>query len=116
MNASNQLTEKTLLFAKESRKLVHDLPQTCANQEDGRQLIIASGLLAAHYIEGAEAVNQEDMQQAYKTCIKDAKQSSLWLELFDCGKDTNRKDLRAKLLQDSEDIQKTLTSILQKES
>ncbi|MEM9444918.1 MAG: hypothetical protein AAGA18_06150 [Verrucomicrobiota bacterium] len=107
------LLEQTFSFAKASRSLILDLPQTPANQNDGRQLITTSGALAAHYIEASEEPHPDKSALLMKTCIKDAKQSHLWLSLLDCGKDTNRQDLRNKLLEESEDIQLALASLIQ---
>ena len=54
------LEERTFEFAKRVRALVKSLPRTIANNEDGTQLIRASGSVGANYIEGNEALNKKD--------------------------------------------------------
>lgn len=50
------LEERTFQFAKAVRLFVKTLPKTIANQNDGRQLIRASGSVGANYREANETI------------------------------------------------------------
>src|ERR1051325_77801 len=54
------LEERTFLFAQEVRSFVKSLPRTIGNTEDARQLIRASGSVAANWIEANEALSKKD--------------------------------------------------------
>jgi four helix bundle protein len=49
------LEDRTFLFAESVRALVKKLPRTIGNIEDVRQLVRASGSVAANWIEADEA-------------------------------------------------------------
>jgi four helix bundle protein len=53
------LEERTFKFAKEVRIFVKSLPFSTANQEDGKQLIRASGSVGANYIEANESLSKK---------------------------------------------------------
>jgi len=59
------------------------LPRTAANDEDGRQLVRASGSVGANYIEAKEAVSRKDFAFRIKVCRKESKESRYWLRLVD---------------------------------
>jgi four helix bundle protein len=60
------LEDRTLEFAKRVRKFVKLLPKTIANQEDGRQLIKASGSVGANHIEAKESLGKKDFRMRVK--------------------------------------------------
>jgi len=77
------LDERTFLFAQAIRGFVKTLPRTMGNAEDVRQLIRASGSVAANWIEANEALRKKDFLLRAKICRKEAKESRLFLRLIE---------------------------------
>ena len=77
------LEERTFLFAQEVRRFVKTLPRTVANAEDVRQLVRASGSVAANWIEANEALSKKDFLLRAKICRKESKESRLFLRLIE---------------------------------
>jgi four helix bundle protein len=77
------LEERTFLFAQSIRAFVKTLPRTVGNTEDGRQLVPASGSVAANWIEADEALSKKDFSMRVKICRKEAKESRLFLRLME---------------------------------
>ena len=75
------LEERTSKFAKQIRSFVKKLPRTVANTEDSRQVIRSSGSVAANYIEANESVGSGDFLMRVKICLKESKESALWLDI-----------------------------------
>src|SRR6476469_7519087 len=79
------LEERTFRFAESVRALMKQLPRTISNAEDVRQLVRASGSVAANWIEADEALSKKDFLMRVKICRKEAKESRLFLRLIDTG-------------------------------
>lgn len=79
------LEDRTFLFAQAIRAFVKVLPRTVSNSEDARQLVRASGSVAANWIEADEALSKKDFLVRVKICRKEAKESRLFLRLVDAG-------------------------------
>ena len=79
------LEERTFRFAMSVRAFVKQLPRTISNTEDVRQLVRASGSVAANWIEADEALSKKDFLMRVKICRKEAKESRLFLRLVDAG-------------------------------
>jgi len=79
------LEERTFRFAQEVRRFIKTLPKTIANIEDAKQLVQASGLVGANYIEANESLGQKDFVMKIKICRKEAKESRFFLRLLDLG-------------------------------
>jgi four helix bundle protein len=79
------LQERTFAFAESVRAFVKQLPKTISNMEDVRQLVRASGSVAANWIEADEALSKKDFLMRVKICRKEAKESQLFLRLVDAG-------------------------------
>jgi four helix bundle protein len=77
------LEQRTFLFAQSIRAFVKTLPRTVGNTEDGRQLVRASGSVAANWIEADEALSKKDFLMRVKICRKEAKESRLFLRLME---------------------------------
>src|SRR4051812_6319067 len=77
------LEERTFLFAQAIRAFVKTLPRTMGNTEDVRQLIRASGSVAANWIEANEALSKKDFLLRAKICRKEAKECRLFLRLIE---------------------------------
>jgi len=79
------LEDRTFSFAESVRTFVKELPRTVSNTEDVRQLVRASGSVAANWIEADEALSKKDFLMRAKICRKEAKESRLFLRLIDTG-------------------------------
>ena len=94
-----KLDARTERFAKAVRAFVRKLPRTVSNAEDVKQLVRASGSVAANFIEATEAVSKKDYLLRLKYSRKEAKESRLFLALVDVGDkpamETERLALRA---------------------
>jgi four helix bundle protein len=77
------LEERTFLFAQSIRSFVKVLPRTMGNTEDVRQLIRASGSVAANWIEANEALSRKDFLLRVKISRREAKESRLFLRLLE---------------------------------
>jgi len=83
------LEDRTFLFAESVRAFAKQLPRTISNHEDVRQLVRASGSVAANWIEADEALSKKDFLMRVKICRKEAKESRLdrcWSEQGHRGK------------------------------
>jgi four helix bundle protein len=90
------LEDRTFLFAQSIRAFAKTLPRTLGNTEDVRQLVRASGSVAANWIEADEALSKKDFVMRAKICRKEAKESRLFLRLIEVGSDgVNRRDVLA---------------------
>jgi len=74
--------ERTFQFAKAVRLFVKTLPKTIANDEDGKQVVRASGSVGANYIEANESLSKKDFVMRIKISRKEAKESAYWLRLI----------------------------------
>jgi four helix bundle protein len=73
------LEERTAEFAAAVRTFVRGLPRTISNIEDVKQLVRASGSVAANCIEANEALGPKDRVMKFRACRKEAKECELWL-------------------------------------
>jgi four helix bundle protein len=71
------LEDRTFRFAELLRAFVKELPRTVSNIEDMRQLVRASGSVAANWIEADEALSKKDFVMRVKICRKEAEGESV---------------------------------------
>jgi len=110
----HDLEERTFQFAQDVRAFVRQLPHTVANIEDVKQLVRASGSVAANYIEANEALGKKDFLMRIKICRKESKESRLFLRLvFTDGKNDLEKK-RADLMQEATELMSIFGSIVRK--
>ncbi len=76
------LEERTARFARNVREFVVQIPKSLSNSEDIPQLVRSSGSVAANYIEANEALGSKDFAMRVRICLKEAKESRLWLSLL----------------------------------
>jgi four helix bundle protein len=79
------LEDRTFQFAQSIRTFVKRIPKTISNTEDVRQLVRATGSVAANWIEADESLSKKDFLMRVKICRKEAKESRLFLRLIDAG-------------------------------
>ena len=86
------LEKRTFLFAQAVRAFIRKLPRTISNAEDVRQLVRASGSVAANWIEADEALSKKDFLMRAKICRKEVKESRLFLRLMEVGNSSTQRD------------------------
>ena len=108
------LEDRTFLFAESVRTFVKQLPRTLSNIEDVRQLVRASGSVAANWIEADEALSKKDFLMRAKICRKEAKESRLFLRLVDVGSAKNNAASRDALAAEARELTLIFASIISK--
>ncbi|SRR6266404_6272965 len=108
------LEDRTFRFAESVRTFVKQLPRTIGNTEDVRQLVRASGSVAANWIEADEALSKKDFLMRAKICRKEAKESHLFLRLVDVGLTKNNAAGRAALAAEARELTLIFSSIILK--
>jgi len=108
------LEDRTFRFAESVRAFVTQLPRTISNSEDVRQLVRASGSVAANWIEADEALSKKDFLMRVKICRKEAKESRLFLRLIDIGLTRTTVAARDKLAEQARELTLIFSSIISK--
>src|SRR5205809_610459 len=108
------LEDRTFLFAQSIRTFVKLLPRMLSNTEDIRQLVRASGSVAANWIEADEALSKKDFLMHVKICRKEAKESRLFLRLVDAGLSKNDVAAREALAAEARELTLIFSSIISK--
>jgi len=108
------LEDRTFLFAESVRAFVKQLPRTISNTEDIRQLVSASGSVAANWIEADEALSEKDFLMRAKICRKEAKESRMFLRLVDTGLTKNSIASREALASEARELTLIFSSIISK--
>src|SRR6267142_1214744 len=108
------LQERTFEFAESVRAFVKRLPKTISNTEDARQLVRASGSVAANWIEADEALSKKDFLMRVKICRKEAKERRLLLRLVDAGLTKASLVIRDQLAAEARELTLIFSSIIAK--
>jgi len=108
------LEDRTFLFAVSVRTFVKQLPRTISDTEDIRQLVRASGSVAANWIEADEALSEKDFLMRAKICRKEAKESRMFLRLVDTGLTKNSIASREALASEARELTLIFSSIISK--
>src|SRR5438093_1244654 len=82
------------------------------NAEDVRQLVRASGSVAANWIEADEALSKKDFLMRVKICRKEAKESRLFLRLLDVGPAKSSTAARGMLAAEARELVLIFSSII----
>lgn len=106
------LEERTLRFAQSVRKFIRNLPMDICNIEDSKQLTRSSGSVGANYIEANEALSRKDFKMRIKISRKEVKEARFWLKLIDTKENIKLQRAREKLIQESTELLKILSTIL----
>ena len=110
------LEDRTFQFANAVRNFIKQLPRTLANTEDMRQLVRASGSVAANWIEADEALSRKDFLMRVKICRKEAKESRLFLRLLDAGVSKDAASCRDSLAKEARELTLIFSAIISKSS
>jgi four helix bundle protein len=108
------LEDRTFRFADSVRTFVRQLPRSLSNAEDVRQLVRASGSVAANWIEADEALSKKDFLMRVKICRKEAKESRLFLRLVDVGLTKSSTAARDMLAAEARELLLIFSSIISK--
>jgi len=108
------LEDRTFEFAQSVRAFVKQLPRTVSNTEDIKQLVRASGSVAANWIEADEALSKKDFLMRVKICRKEAKESRLFLRLVDAGFAKSNVVARETLATEARELTLIFSSIISK--
>jgi len=108
------LEDRTFLFAESVRGFVKRIPRTIGNTADIRQLIRASGSVAANWIEADEALSKKDFLMRVKICRKEAKEKPLILRLVDTGLTKNNATDRDALASEARELTLIFSAIISK--
>ena len=108
------LEDRTFEFAQSVRAFVKQLPRTVSNTEDVRQLVRASGSVAANWIEADEALSKKDFLMRVKICRKESKESRLFLRLIDAGLSKNNVAACERLAAEAHELTLIFSSIISK--
>ncbi len=108
------LEDRTFRFAESVRTFVKQLPRSLSNAEDVRQLVRASGSVAANWIEADEALSKKDFVMRVKICRKEAKESRLFLRLLDVGLTKSSTAARDMLTAEARELLLIFSSIISK--
>jgi four helix bundle protein len=108
------LEERTFLFAKRTRTFVKNVEKNIWNKEDIKQLVRASGSVAANYIEANESIGDKDFKMKIKTCRRESKESSYWLRLVITDNSKEMEEERSYLRQEAKEFILIFTAILKK--
>ncbi len=96
------------------RGYVKALPNSISHQEDIRQLVRASGSVAANFIEAVEALGGKDKLYKFKTSRKEVKESRLWLRLLSVEGENHLEPIRDSLVAEATELMKILGAIVRK--
>lgn len=106
------LEERTAVFAENVRDFIRCLPRTVANLEDVKQLVRASGSVAANQIEADDPLGDLDRLIRFRICRKEARESGLWLRLLDLGSDRSLDTKRAALKDEVSQLVRIYSTII----
>lgn len=109
------LVKRTFEFAVRVRRFVNGLPRTISNTEDVRQLVRASGSVAANYLEAQEGLSRKDFFYRIKVCRKESRESGLWLRLLEAGSNAASVAERDKLAAEADELKRIFSSIAGKD-
>ena len=108
------LEDRTFRFAESVRTFVKQLPRTVSNAEDIRQLVRASGSVAANWIEADESLSKKDFVMRVKICRKEAKESRLFLRLIEVALEKATLAARDRLAAEARQLTLIFSSIISK--
>ena len=110
------LEGRTEKFAKEIRLLIRKSIPHSAFNEDCKQLIRSSGSVAANYIEANESLSKKDFAYRIKICLKEAKESRLWINLLLTCVQPEFNDSYKKLANEAQELVRIFSAILRNSS
>jgi four helix bundle protein len=86
-----------------------------ATVEDARQLVRASGSVAANYLEAQEGLSRKDFFYRIKVCRKESRESGLWLRLLEIAGPPELGNERDSLVNEADELKRIFSSIAGKD-
>jgi four helix bundle protein len=108
----DDLEERTAVFAGDVREFVRKLPRTISNAENVKQLVRASGSVAANCIEANESLSAKDKLMRFRISRKEAKEPGLWLRFVHLDGDAELARRREQLTQESRELRSIMSVII----
>ena len=108
----SNLEDRTFEFAKRVRAFCRKLKWDSINIEDIKQVVRASGSVAANYIEANENLGEKDFKMKIKICRREAKEAGMFLRLVDTGNGEEMETERTFLVQETVEFRKIFTTII----
>lgn len=108
------LEDRTFVFARDVRFALNQLKKTDYNKDDIRQVIRSSGSIGANYIEANEGLSKKDLLFRLKFSRKEAKETHYWLRLLEQTNHFNEEKTINSLIQESFELVKIFSSIIEK--
>lgn len=108
------LAERTERFAHDVRHFVRSLPRSISNAEDIKQMVRASGSVAANHIEADNALGAQDKLMRFRICRKEAREAGLWIRLIDAGESESTATEQACLNDESAQLVKIYSTIIKR--
>ncbi len=105
------LIQRTYEFAARVRRFVSRLPKSVSNLEDSRQLVRASGSVAANYLEAQEGLSRKDFFYRIRVCRKEAREAGLWLRLLESGAEAALHQEREELVTEADELTRIFSAI-----
>jgi four helix bundle protein len=109
------LIQRTYEFAARVRQFVKRLPRSVSNFEDSRQLVRASGSVAANYLEAQEGLSRKDFFYRIRVCRKEAREAGLWLRLLESGAEAALHQEREELVTEADELKRIFSAIAGKD-
>jgi four helix bundle protein len=94
--------------------VLRKVPRTEANREDLKQLVRASGSVAANQIEADNALGDPDRLMRFRICRKEAREAGLWLRLMYAGDDEGARAERDRLEDESQQLMRIYSTIIRR--
>ena len=110
----DDLCERTEKFARDVRAWVRRLPRTESNREDVKQLVRASGSVAANQIEADDSLGDKDQLMKFRTCRKEARESGLWIRLLNAGASNELKIEQTRLDDEALQLARIYSTIIRR--
>lgn len=111
---SQELEDRFFKYAKSVRDFCGRLKWDIINVEYIKQLIRSSGSVGANYIEASDDLGKLDERMKIRISRREAKESVYWLNLILVYKNNDLETERLKLIDETIQIRKILSAILNK--
>ena len=110
------LEDRTFQFADAGGILSSNYQEHLLIPKTLRQLVRASGSVAANWIEADEALSKKNFLMRVKICRKEAKESRLFLRLLDAGLPKDTRSSRDSLAKEARELTLIFSVIISKSS
>jgi len=111
---SQQLDDRFYNFALRTRDFCLNLKWDIINREYVSQVIRSSAAVGANYIEASDSLGFADEKMKLKISRREAKESIHWFKLILTYGETALENEKIQLMDESDQIRKILSAIIQK--